>query len=76
MSITIENVAQCLLLSRGIRVTPEYINETIFQVFGTDDEKEGELLDVVELIAMLVIPTILIMRYEIGHAENDASKGI
>ncbi len=51
-----------------------FINETFFQVFDVDDEKERELLDVVELIAMLAIPALLIMQSEIDHAENDASK--
>jgi hypothetical protein len=72
-SITIEDVARYLLSRHGVRVTPEYINQAIFQVFGIDDEKECELLDLVELTAMLVIPILLIMQHELSHAEDNSS---
>jgi hypothetical protein len=75
-SLTVEDVARYLLSRHGIRVTPEYINQTIFQVFGIDDEKECELLDLVELTAMLVIPMLLIMLHEIDQAEGDSSTTI
>jgi hypothetical protein len=72
-SLTAEDVAHYLLSRHGIRVTPECINNTIFQVFGVDEEAEGELLDLVELTAILVIPILLIMRKEIVITEDEST---
>ncbi len=72
-SLTAEDVAHYLLSRHGIHVTPECVNNTIFQVFGVDEEAEGEVLDLVELTAILVIPILLIMRKSIMSSKKRSS---
>ena len=64
-SLAVEDVAHYLLSRNGIRVTPECIKNTIFQVFGVGNVENGGRLDLLELNAILIIPILLIMRERI-----------
>jgi hypothetical protein len=72
-SLTAEDVAHYLLSRHGIRVTPECIKNTIFQVFGVGNMENGGRLDLLELTAILIIPILLIMRERIINPEERSS---
>lgn len=75
-SLTVEDTSLYLLSRHGLRVSPQCVNDTIFQVFGVDDEAEEEILDLVELTAILIIPILLIMRKGVVQSERKSNSKV
>jgi len=75
-SLTAEDASLYLLSRHGLRVSPKCVNDTIFQVFGVDDEAEEEILDLVELTAILIIPILLILRKGVIQSERKSNSKV
>ena len=60
-SIKTDDIAKFLMSRYGIKVTEEEVTETIAKGFGGGDlsEEDGDTLDLVEMTAMMLVPTLL-----------------
>ena len=58
LDITAEDIQRFLMSRYGIRVTEEEVNATIIQGLGGGSDQD-DVLDLMEMVAMLLIPTIL-----------------
>ena len=58
LGITAEDIQRFLMSRYGIRVTEEEVNATIIQGLGGGSDQD-DVLDLMEMVAMLLIPTIL-----------------